>query len=88
MAGAKPVAHLAVLIPPPRLHRHRYHGVLTPNAPLRLAATARGRFTVSFRQACMNAKRRPGRLGAPPTGCVGPSAAPRRAGSRCRAGWV
>jgi Putative transposase len=32
---------LAVLIPPPRKHRHRYHGVLAPNAPLRGAVTAR-----------------------------------------------
>ena len=32
---------LAVLIPPPRRHRHRYHGVLAPNAPLRAAVTAR-----------------------------------------------
>ena len=31
---------LAVLIPPPRKHRHRYHGVLAPNAPLRQAVTA------------------------------------------------
>lgn len=30
---------LAVLIPPPRKHRHRYHGVLAPNAPLRQAVT-------------------------------------------------
>ena len=36
-------AHLAALIPPPRLHRHRYHGVLAPNSPLRAAATAYGR---------------------------------------------
>ena len=26
---------LAALIPPPRIHRLRYHGVLAPNAPLR-----------------------------------------------------
>ncbi|MBP6582780.1 MAG: transposase [Chromatiaceae bacterium] len=39
------IDHLAALIPPPRLHRHRYHGVLAPNAPLRLAATAYGRDT-------------------------------------------
>ena len=26
---------LAALIPPPRIHRHRYHGVLAPNSPLR-----------------------------------------------------
>jgi hypothetical protein len=31
---------LALLIPPPRKHRHRYHGVLVPNAPLRQAVTA------------------------------------------------
>ena len=29
-----------MLIPPPRRHRHRYHGVLAPNAPLRQAVTA------------------------------------------------
>jgi hypothetical protein len=36
---------LATLIPPPRLHRHRYPGVLAPNSPLRRAdaATAYGR---------------------------------------------
>jgi len=34
------IDRLAVLIPPPRLHRHRYHGVLAPNAPLRAALTA------------------------------------------------
>jgi hypothetical protein len=31
---------LAALIPPPRRHRHRYVGVLAPNAPLRGAVTA------------------------------------------------
>ncbi len=31
---------LAALIPPPRRHRHRYFGVLAPNAPLRAAVTA------------------------------------------------
>jgi hypothetical protein len=33
------IDHLAALIPPPRRHRHRYHGVLAPKAPLRFAAT-------------------------------------------------
>ena len=28
-----------MLIPPPRKHRHRYHGVLAPNAPLCQAVT-------------------------------------------------
>ena len=31
---------LADLIPPPRKHRHRYHGVFAPNHPLRPAVTA------------------------------------------------
>ena len=31
---------LAALIPPPRKHRHRYFGVLTPNSPLHEAVTA------------------------------------------------
>jgi hypothetical protein len=31
---------LAALVPPPRIHRHRYFGVLAPNAPLRAAVTA------------------------------------------------
>ena len=37
------IDHLADLIPPPRLHRHRYDGVLAPNSPLRAAAIAYGR---------------------------------------------
>ncbi len=32
---------LAALIPPPRIHRHRYHGVLAPNAPGREQVTAK-----------------------------------------------
>ena len=31
---------LAALVPPPRIHRHRYFGVLAPNSPLRTAVTA------------------------------------------------
>jgi hypothetical protein len=31
---------VAALVPPPRVHRHRYYGVLAPNAPLRAAVTA------------------------------------------------
>jgi hypothetical protein len=34
------IARIAALVPPPRLHRHRYFGVLAPNAPLRAAVTA------------------------------------------------
>ena len=31
---------LAARVPPPRVHRHRYFGVLAPNSPLRAAVTA------------------------------------------------
>ena len=31
---------IAALIPPPRRHRHRYHGVLAPNSTLRQTVTA------------------------------------------------
>ena len=31
---------LADLVPPPRRHRHRYHGVFAPNHPLRPAVTS------------------------------------------------
>jgi len=34
------IERLGALIPPPRRHRHRYYGVLAPNAPLRAAVTA------------------------------------------------
>jgi hypothetical protein len=37
------IERLAALIPPPRRHRHRYYGVLAPNAPLRSAVTPRWR---------------------------------------------
>ena len=37
------IDRLAALIPPPRRHRHRYFGVLAPNAPLRSAVTALAR---------------------------------------------
>ncbi|MBK9115549.1 MAG: transposase [Betaproteobacteria bacterium] len=35
------VDRLAALVPPPRVHHHRYFGVLAPNSPLRAAVTAR-----------------------------------------------
>ena len=34
---------IARFVPPPRVHRHRYHGVLAPNARLRAAVTLIGR---------------------------------------------
>ncbi|MES9856675.1 MAG: transposase [Sedimenticola sp.] len=38
---------IALLIPPPRRHRHRYNGVLAPNAPLRKQVTERAGLPVS-----------------------------------------
>ena len=34
------IERIAALVPPPRAHRHRYYGVLAPNARLRAAVTA------------------------------------------------
>ncbi len=34
------IGRLVALIPPPRTHRHRYHGVLAPNATLRATVGA------------------------------------------------
>ena len=34
------INRIAQLVPPPRIHRHRYYGVLAPNSPLRAAVTA------------------------------------------------
>jgi hypothetical protein len=34
------IDRIAALVPPPRIHRHRYYGVLAPNRPLRPAVTA------------------------------------------------
>ncbi len=38
---------MAMLIPPPRSHRHRYHGVLAPNASLRQAVSERAGLPVN-----------------------------------------
>ena len=35
------IDRLAALVPPPRVHRDRYVGVLAPNAPLRVAVATR-----------------------------------------------
>ena len=34
------IEKLAALVPPPRIHRHRYYGVLAPNSPFRASVTA------------------------------------------------
>ena len=43
---------LAALIPPPRLHRHRYHEVLAPNPPWRVRAVHRGQIPPVLWRVC------------------------------------
>ena len=68
------IERLAALIPPPRLHRHRYHGVLAPNSPQRaqVTALARGRQPRSRPHRCQRAIPR-----------STPSARPRACSGRC-----
>jgi hypothetical protein len=65
------IDHLAALIPPPRRHRHRYHGVLAPNAPLRAAAIAFGREVADATGA-------PTEVGSPPATPVSRTRSPAR----------
>jgi hypothetical protein len=44
------IDRIAALIPPPRIHRHRYHGVLAPNSPLRASVVALAQATASTPQ--------------------------------------
>ena len=41
------ITKIAALVPPPRAHRHRYYGVLAPNARLRAAVTAQASAAVA-----------------------------------------
>jgi hypothetical protein len=38
-----PMARLAALVPPPRMHLTRYHGIFAPHSKLRVAVTPAGR---------------------------------------------
>ena len=66
---------LARLVPPPRLHRHRYHGVLAPHARLRRAVTARANQAVD------------GVVAIPPARCQG-AADSERAAARVRSAAI
>jgi len=68
------IERLAALIPPPRLHRHRYHGVLAPNSPQR----ARG--SLPWRTGQPRARPHRCQLAIPPSA---PSARPRASSGRC-----
>jgi hypothetical protein len=59
---------LADLVPPPRRHRHRYHGVLTPNHPLRPLVTAMAIGNVGKSPAAAATGGEPGQEGRPTGG--------------------
>jgi hypothetical protein len=54
---------LGAFIPPPRVHRHRSHGMLAPNAPLRAALTALAREPTAAPEQPAVAQPAGGRLG-------------------------
>jgi hypothetical protein len=66
---------LADLVPPPRKHRHRYHGVFAPNQKLRRAVTALAIGTVGKRCGPVAGGRAAG--GQPTEGCCDTQAKPR-----------
>jgi hypothetical protein len=54
------ITKIAALVPPPRVHRHRYYGVLAPNASLRAVVTALAPAAVSASaDFCGNPRRAP-----------------------------
>ncbi|MES9884055.1 MAG: transposase, partial [Sedimenticola sp.] len=66
---------VAILIPPPQRHRHRYHGVLAPNAPLRKQVTERAGLPVTDERVVSGEKRTVTEEGGEPepalaTGCM------------------
>jgi hypothetical protein len=56
------MARLAALVPPPRVHLTRYHGVFAPHAALRAAVTPAGRGSGAHRRAGTAASRTPRHL--------------------------
>jgi hypothetical protein len=68
---------LADLVPPPRKHRHRYHGVFAPNHKLRRAVTALAIGNVGRRREVALSRCRPSPSGrGPGRGCPEPRKAP------------
>ena len=66
------IDRLAALVLLPRVHRHRYYGVLAPNSPLRPAVTAMALLAATLAPAALTGHPAP-----PPTNR--PTAAPRYA---------
>ncbi|MES9882537.1 MAG: transposase [Sedimenticola sp.] len=61
---------IALLIPPPRRHRHRYHGVLAPNAPLREQVTNRAGLLVTGESVVSDDKPKTGESEEQAAGCL------------------
>ena len=66
---------LADLVPPPRKHRHRYHGVFAPNHKLRRAVTAMAVGNIGTRRGPVAGGHEAG--GQPTEGCCDTHAKPR-----------
>ncbi len=60
---------VATLMPPPRRHRHRYHGVLAPNALLREQVTSRAGLPVTSESVVSADKPKTGESEEPAAGC-------------------
>jgi hypothetical protein len=69
------LGRLADLVPPPRKHRHRYHGVFAPNHKLRRAVTALAIGNIGKR--CDAAAGRHGGVGHAAGGCCDANQKPR-----------
>jgi len=79
---------LAGLVPPPRKHRHRYHGVFAPNHKLRRAVTALAIVNIGKRGQAATGGHAVGRaVGGQPTGCCDTQAKP-RSHDTSRIGWA
>jgi hypothetical protein len=68
------IDRIAALVPPPRIHRHRYFGVLALNSPLRDAVTA---FATPAQQVTVQTDVQTG----PPGTCEGATGVPQRSPS-------
>jgi hypothetical protein len=78
---------LARLVPPPRIHRQRYHGVLAPNARLRALVVAIGREEVPSERATEPSPTNdPSDVSGPPPPPAAPD--PTRLASAARIRWA
>lgn len=82
---------LARLIPPPRIHRHRYHGLLAPHARLRPVVVAIGRNGAGAVESAMGADGEPASTAESSAQLLAPAAPrsdPKRLSHSSRIGWA